>query len=42
METLIVGVALVGSLAAAWGLQKASLEVLFRVMELQRRAQHRL
>jgi hypothetical protein len=37
METIIVGATLVGSFVTAWGLQKATLEALFRVMDHQRR-----
>jgi len=35
METIIVGVTLVGSFVTAWSLQKAALEALFRVMGLK-------
>jgi hypothetical protein len=38
MDTLVIAGTLVGSLAAAFALQKAALESLFRLMEADRRA----
>jgi len=38
METLVIAVTLIGSVAGAFALQKAALEGIFRFMDADRRA----
>lgn len=40
MDTLLIGGALLGSLAGAFVIQKAALEGIFRLLGAERRARH--